>query len=579
MKWFDIADELLPPAYKAIKDVYAYAKSLNGELTVWTSYLERILKNFFVQTCDIQTVEYWEHELGITPFGSETLDERREVILEHLNNQNAITEPYVRHKIEQMFHGDVYRLWFDVEHDKPFDLHIEIYTRDVDSFIEFSSWANKMCPAHLSLNLVYSMEAEEVDPVAHHTHVTWERCNLGTIGHIDPPTFNVTLTPGEGYTLTPSPSSHTPVEYGGSFEFTLSISQGYYKADGFAVKANEETITGTNDVYTIENIRSDVVVTIQGVEVAGTLLLGMMTSSGDVKLKFAEDLSMAQPDVRTYPFVATQTLQPGIMSFPTVTLYPSVPGANMTFGDANTRLLVNSQYPMYPPSSSTQYTYESGMIAVAYTNYALHNASSYASTEHWLYGSDSWEAKNDFIVWGSSSNRLYITNQGSNVRLLTGILIAHIDGDYDGLKKIQPIGTSGHEIYAAYCVVGSTKYYWPMLEATTKWMTVSELTTAGFEVLLDYRNVRKITNGYSSAVALYNGPSSTSGVKASLPTGDFVYGEMDDVVEDQYQIQWQKVKISLSGVVSEVYVNISGSQMGIEIISVPEDFNMVVVIA
>lgn len=182
MKWFDIADELLPPVYRAIKDMYAYAKALNGEFKVWIYYMESILNNFFIQKCDTKTIEFWEALLEIIPPQGETLDERREYILEQLNNTTPTTEPVVRKKIERMFEGDDYRLWFDVDNGNPYDLNIDIFTTDEDALSSFKRWLYKMCPAHIYPSVTMSMETTFDRPlVINHAHYSSLSSSLGLV--------------------------------------------------------------------------------------------------------------------------------------------------------------------------------------------------------------------------------------------------------------------------------------------------------------------------------------------------------------------------------------------------------------
>lgn len=152
MKWFDIPDELLPPVYRTIKDMYAYARSLDTELRDFIVYLTRILDNFFIQTCDLKTIEYWEELLHIVLYGDETIEERRSNVLLYLNNASPTTEVYVRSVLDRLFGSENYDLYFDLENNKPYDLHIEIRDTDLNSINRFMFWFSRMCPAHILWN-------------------------------------------------------------------------------------------------------------------------------------------------------------------------------------------------------------------------------------------------------------------------------------------------------------------------------------------------------------------------------------------------------------------------------------------
>lgn len=151
MIWFDIAEELLPPVYKAIKDMYAYAKALNGELLDFVAYMNHIRDNFFIQTCDLETIEYWENLLGIVLYGTETIEQRRENIFLYLNNQTPFTEPVVRKRLDDYFGEGNYSLWFDVDNGKPYDMHLDIYNGDKNYIDMFLRWLNKFIPAHINI--------------------------------------------------------------------------------------------------------------------------------------------------------------------------------------------------------------------------------------------------------------------------------------------------------------------------------------------------------------------------------------------------------------------------------------------
>lgn len=165
MKWFDIPDELLPPVYRKIQDMYEYARTLDTELREFLLYMKRILENFFIQTCDLKTIEYWEELLNIHLYGDETIEERRQNILLYLNNASPTTEPYVREVLTRLFGAENYDLSFDLYHNKPYNLDIEIRDTDIESIEKFMLWFMRMCPAHILLNAQHTETAETDAPV------------------------------------------------------------------------------------------------------------------------------------------------------------------------------------------------------------------------------------------------------------------------------------------------------------------------------------------------------------------------------------------------------------------------------
>lgn len=68
---------------------------------------------------------------------------------------------------------------------------------------------------------------------------------------------------GVGYTVTPQ--GETTVKYGSDFSFTVDLAEGYSKTDSFAVKVNGVEIEAADGIYTIENIRAQKTVTVEGV--------------------------------------------------------------------------------------------------------------------------------------------------------------------------------------------------------------------------------------------------------------------------------------------------------------------------
>ena len=71
---------LLPPWFQEIKEFPEIMKAYGAEFEELQANIERVANNTHIQTCDLQTVEYWEKKLKITPPIGATLEDRRNTI-------------------------------------------------------------------------------------------------------------------------------------------------------------------------------------------------------------------------------------------------------------------------------------------------------------------------------------------------------------------------------------------------------------------------------------------------------------------------------------------------------------------
>ena len=78
---------------------------------------------------------------------------------------------------------------------------------------------------------------------------------------VTPTTYTVTLTTGEGYTI----SGDKSVEEGKDYTFTLVIADGYAKSADFAVKANGTALSEANGKYTVTAVAANITVIVSGV--------------------------------------------------------------------------------------------------------------------------------------------------------------------------------------------------------------------------------------------------------------------------------------------------------------------------
>lgn len=146
MRWYNL-QELLPPVYAGVTSMYETAVTENTELLGLYAIRELILKNFFIQTCDVKTLQYWEQLLDIELFGDETLEDRRQMILLYLVNNWQITKPYVEKVGKEYFGEEFFLLEYDP--DNHLIVTINMYEAAYNPVRRFIKWFEKVCPAHI----------------------------------------------------------------------------------------------------------------------------------------------------------------------------------------------------------------------------------------------------------------------------------------------------------------------------------------------------------------------------------------------------------------------------------------------
>lgn len=147
MYWFDIPDELLPPVYRSIKDMYAYARTLDTELRDFLAVMYYIRGNFFVQTCDSQTLSEWISLLDIPMYGEETTEDKRRLVLTYLNNQRPATEPFFRSMLDEIFGVGGYTM--ELDPNDSMRVLINFIDQQPPLIRQFSDWFLRMIPAHI----------------------------------------------------------------------------------------------------------------------------------------------------------------------------------------------------------------------------------------------------------------------------------------------------------------------------------------------------------------------------------------------------------------------------------------------
>ena len=158
MHWYDLT-ELLPPVFRSIKSMFSAADSENTELLQFKATLNEIKENFFIQTCDEQTLKYWESLLNIKVYASETIEDRRQEIIRRLMNNQSITITYMRKVMDDLFGSGNYEILID--NDNPFIIYFSMFDVTIDKVEQFLLWFEEVCPAHIQWNGGHVERSEE----------------------------------------------------------------------------------------------------------------------------------------------------------------------------------------------------------------------------------------------------------------------------------------------------------------------------------------------------------------------------------------------------------------------------------
>lgn len=163
MRWYNLQD-LLPPVYANIKSMYATAETENTELLNVRLSIRQILENMYIQTCDLETLEYWERTIGIDLYGDETEESRRRMVLLYLADNWQITKPYVESVMLELFgEGN-----FVFEYDFNNNLVVKIKMFDVttNSIKRFMNWFQTVCPAHIMWSAYHTENTQATNYVS-----------------------------------------------------------------------------------------------------------------------------------------------------------------------------------------------------------------------------------------------------------------------------------------------------------------------------------------------------------------------------------------------------------------------------
>lgn len=142
--------EMLPDFFARIAEYPEIMKAWAQALSVGEANIDQLWKNLYIQTCDEGTILYWENLLGLVSDPGDTLQARRNRIINTFTLTRPYTERLLRARLDEMFGENNYTLTIDpVAQTCDMVLH-----RHIDSgMLLFCDMWFRIAPAHIAMTV------------------------------------------------------------------------------------------------------------------------------------------------------------------------------------------------------------------------------------------------------------------------------------------------------------------------------------------------------------------------------------------------------------------------------------------
>ena len=137
----------LPPWFRRILDFQEICKTESAQMEALAAAINAVADNFFFQTMDEGAVSTWEKIFGIVPNPqTETLDFRRERILNRVSMQPPFTLGFLYQKLDQIIGKGKYEIHVDYPN---YTLYILSSAENQSYATEVSYTVGRIKPAHI----------------------------------------------------------------------------------------------------------------------------------------------------------------------------------------------------------------------------------------------------------------------------------------------------------------------------------------------------------------------------------------------------------------------------------------------
>lgn len=154
MSAYDVLMENLPDYFKPVLEYIQIMKAHGYALDQLDTNIQNVYNNFYIQTCDVTTLAYYEGLLDIVPSPGDTVDYRRQRVMQQLSLVPKFDINWLKDKLTELYGPDGYDLTVSsVDSTLSINIKSGIYGA-VRLFYDFI-W--DVIPAHIALSAVQNV--------------------------------------------------------------------------------------------------------------------------------------------------------------------------------------------------------------------------------------------------------------------------------------------------------------------------------------------------------------------------------------------------------------------------------------
>lgn len=173
--------QYLPPFYDNLQETDQLMLTEDESLTEAQTAFLRVIDNQFIATCDAEGLQQYEFMLNITAYPStESLDFRKQRVLNRLTTRPPFTLPFLRSKLDEIIGSGNYNVYVDYEN---YTLYVESRVSNQQWYNEVAITINSIKPANIVfINKPYISENVQVGEQITRTEALFTRLGFWGLG-------------------------------------------------------------------------------------------------------------------------------------------------------------------------------------------------------------------------------------------------------------------------------------------------------------------------------------------------------------------------------------------------------------